>query len=736
MTSNSRPSAHQVPSSTLALGSSIFAALLIASLEMIFVISFTALIYSGELSSQIPQALSFTILGNAVLCMVIAFLSSTSGIIAVEQDMPGVMLSVVAAGVISALAGAAKAQFATVTMMIVITSVMTGVLLLLIGVFKLGGLARFIPYPIIGGFLAGTGWLLIQGAIGLMTDVPLGWAWFQWDVLRLWIPGIVLGIVIHYATQKINKPYVIPALMLFAALLFYGIVWLSSASFGQIQALGWLLNSSVSGGVWQFPFGKDILSHVDWDVLLRQLPALIPISAMSVVALLLNSSGLELIIKKDIDLNRELIAAGIGNLAAGMTGGLTGFQDISFSTLNHSMNGGKRLVGIFAGLFMASTLIIGTSAILYIPKFIFGSMLVFLGLQLLLEWVYAAWFKFSRSDFLVILTILMVIVFSGFLQAIIAGLVLAVGMFAVSYSRISVIKFALSGREYHSRVTRNLPEQQILDTHGDQIHILKLEGFIFFGTANGIFIQIRDLIRLETNRAVKYVLLDFSKVSGVDSTGMLSFARMMQWSREQEITLVLTGLTGNLRAQFLQASQQDIQDDSVQFFADLDHGLEWCENEIVAKYFTEEADTANLAAQLSALAKSGDTEKLLAYFQRREYASGEYLIKEGDAPDLMYFIEAGQVTAQLEAPGKKPVRLETMHGGRTVGELGFYLKTPRAANVIADKDSVVYTLSIEDLSRMETDDPEFASVFHRMIVLLLSQRVNHLLQSVRALERE
>ena len=117
------------------------------------------------------------------------------------------------------------------------------------------------------------------------------------------------------------------------------------------------------------------------------------------------------------------------------------------------MTGGKRMVGILVALMIAATLFVGTSAILYIPKFVFGAVLIYLGIELLMDWVYEAWFKFSRIDFLVVITILVILAVSGVLQGIIAGLILAV-VVAVSYSRVSVIKFAFTGREFRSRVTR------------------------------------------------------------------------------------------------------------------------------------------------------------------------------------------------------------------------------------------------------------------------------------------
>ena len=718
-----------------AFGTSLFTAFFIFVLEIIFVVAFTALIYSGELSSQIPRALGFIIIGDAILCAVVAWFSSFSSAIAVEQDATGAMLSVIAVGIITGLSGATSRQFATVTMMIVTTTVLTSLLLFILGIFKLGGLARFLPYPVIGGFLAGSGWLLVQGGVGIMADVPLGLEWFlQWSALKLWVPGFILGVGIYLAAQRVRKPYTIPLILLIVSILFYALSWAMGASPVKLQTEGWLLDSSLSTRGLEFAMSPSVLSQVDWGMLLEQLPALISVSIISVISLLLNSSGMELIIKRDIDLNRELVAAGMGNLAAGAAGGLVGFQDLSFSTLNHVMAGGRRLVGLLAALLLAATIVIGTSAILYIPKFVLGSVLIYLGVEFLIEWVYEAWFKFSRIDFLVILTILLTLALFGVLAGVIAGLILAVFTFVVSYSRVSVVKFAFTGREYRSRVTRAPDEQQVLETCGDELYIMKLEGFIFFGTANGIFERLREHVEFAGAKKVRYCVLDFSKVTGIDSTGILSFARMIQWSQEQGIRLIMTGLAEKTQKQFIQENS-DIEGETLKFFADADHGLEWCENEIVAANLADLRMEKDISEQLKALLTDGKVEKLIPFLQRREYRAGDYLIREGDAADFIYFILSGQVTAQLESPGKNPVRLETIHSGHTVGEIGFFLGIRRTASVVANQDSVVYSLSMEDLNQMEVDNPESANLFHRLSVILLSKRVMHLTYAVRALER-
>jgi len=680
-------------------GNSLFTAFFIFLLEIILVIAFTALMYPGELSNQIPRALGLLILGDACLCALVACFSSNPGSIALQQDAPGAMLAGVTAGMVTTLSGLASQQFATVTLMIVSTTLFTGFLLLGLGYFKLGRIVRFLPYPIIGGFLAGSGWLLVQGGISIMANTDPGLQWFQADILALWVPGVVLGVIIYTVSVNIAKPYLLPLLMLGATLLFYGIAWITHRSFADLRSAGWLLDISDSTSFWEFPLSPSLISEVNWSVLTAQVPAMIPIAMISAIGLLLNSSGMEVLTRKDFDLSLELKVAGFGNLLAGLAGGLVGFQDISASTLNHRMSGGRRLVGILTALMLGATLFVGTSFILFVPKVVFGSVLIYLGIELLFEWVYKAWFKFSRN-----------------------------------YSRVSVIKFALTGQEFRSRVSHSPSEQKILDAHGDQIFIMILEGFIFFGTANGIFEALREHLKNSKTEPVKYFLVDFSKVSGIDSTGMLSFNRMIQWSQEQGITLVFSGLEKKAEEHFLMESAETGAS-SLQFFPNLDRGLEWCENKIISGSNPDSGLKKDIAEQLNDILKGEGVGKLLPFLQRREYHPGEYLIREGDAPDFIFFIHSGQVTAQLEIPGKTPVRLETMSSGRTVGEIAFYLGTRRTASVVADLDSVVYSLSIDDLKNMEATDPETATIFHRISALLLSKRVVHLTRTVRALER-
>jgi len=105
---------------------------------------------------------------------------------------------------------------------------------------------------------------------------------------------------------------------------------------------------------------------------------------------------------------------------------------------------------------------------------------------------------------------------------------------------------------------------------------------------------------------------------------------------------------------------------------------------------------------------------------------------QGDEPEFLFFVETGQVTAQLERSDRAPIRLETMHDG-VIGEIGFYLDQERAASIIADEPSLLYRLSRQKLKQIEQENPETAAVLHRIIVHLLAERITRMVTTVNAL---
>jgi SulP family sulfate permease len=98
-------------------------------------------------------------------------------------------------------------------------------------------------------------------------------------------------------------------------------------------------------------------------------------------------------------------------------------------------------------------------------------------------------------------------------------------------------------------------------------------------------------------------------------------------------------------------------------------------------------------------------------------------MKQNEPSQEMYFVESGLVSIELEMPNGKRLRLRSIRGGATVGEMGIYLGGARTASVLAARRSIVYKLSLQALKEMSVKDPTMAALFHEWIARLLAERI-------------
>ncbi len=707
-------------------------------LVIMIMVSFAALIFSGDLSDYVSRGIGLALYGALAIALVTALTSSFPGTVACPQDSPAAILAVVAGAIAGALAPSAtlEATFNTVVAAIALTSLLAGALCLALGRFGLGGLVRYIPYPVIGGFLAGTGCLLIAGSMGLLTGVPLSLSslasLFQADLWARWLPALIFAIALLAIMRRYSHYLIMPGLFLGAVGLFYLVLWLTGTSVDQAGAQEWLLGPFPEGALWR-PLTPSALGAVNWGAILRQAGNIGTILVISIVSLLLNTTGLELTVRRDMDLNRELQSAGWANLLAGLGGGLTGYHALSLSALGHRMGTASRLVGLLVALLCGGMLLFGAPLLSLFPKPVIGGLLLFLGLAFVVEWVYDAWFKLPRAEYAIVLLIMITMPTVGILAGVGLGLVLALILFAVNYSRISVVKHTLSGSNYRSNVDRPRSYRQILRRKGDWLCILELQGFIFFGTANDLLDRVRQRIRDLELPVPRFVVLDFREVLGLDASAVLSFAKMTQLAHRYNIVLVFCHLPTEVRRRLEREVLTD-EDRSVWHTeADLDHGVEWCEEQMLSILETERTpgeDSVQPGALTPIRTLVPGLEK---YLERKQFKADTLLIGHGAAPQGLYFIVSGQVTAQLPCADGQMVRLRKMGPGSVVGEMGLYRDSEATASVLANEPSTADFLSAANLLRMEEEAPEVAVALHRYVALLLSERLEYANSTLQAL---
>jgi sulfate permease, SulP family len=711
------------------------AGLVIGLIVVVLSVSLATLVFTGDMSPFISRGIGIFVFSGLIMLVTAAIFGSLPGTVIGPQDGPAALLAVTAGSIVGTLAGAPETIFATTTAGIILSSIVTGIILLLIGQFKLGNLVRYIPYPVVGGFLAGTGWLLTRGAFEVMTGDALSLqtlaSLIQPRNFFLWIPGTVYAVVILVVLRKSNHYLTWPLLIFGAVTVFHTTLFFTGTSVGQAREMGLLLGAFPGGGLWQ-PFTPADFSHVDWTALTEHADTLIPIPLVSLVALLLNATGLELVAKRDVDLNRELRMTGLANILSGLGGGPAGYHYLGPTALAMRMGAKSRVVSIVAAFICVLTLLIGGGVVSVLPVALLSSLLLVLGLSFLIEWVYEAWFKLPRADYFIVIISLLVIAFWGYLEGVAVGIVVSTILFVVKYSGINNVRDNLNGKIYHAKVERPAVQREILHKYGEGIHIFRLQGYLFFGTSDKLLGRVREILEDTTNRE-HFIVLDFLRVYGLDSSAVSSFTRMYQLAELHNVYLVLTQVKPSIRQQMIQGGFKPGQ--RVQIFPTLDHGMEWCENMLLQRH---EASTqfiqVGIKGQLRrTFGKPELVERLLTYLERLEVETNTTLFRRGDPSTTMYFVEAGRLNVILEGKNGEITRLRNIRSGTVVGEISMYLRSPRTAHVVTEQPCVLYQLTLEALGKMEAQDPETASALHEWVARLLAERMADNTRAMRAL---
>ncbi|MCZ6663621.1 MAG: SulP family inorganic anion transporter, partial [Actinobacteria bacterium] len=391
---------------------------------ILFVVSSMALaslIFTGPLSPYLSQGIGILLVGSVVLAVFSALTASHPLIVISPQDIPIAILALMAASIGAGIGDQLSAEeaYEFVFVAIGLTSVLVGVFFWLLGYFKLGKLVRFFPFPVVGGFLAGTGWIIVKFSVTMMTGIDLTLAntgrLIEMGVLVEWLPGLVFAVVLLLASRRFSHYLVIPSILLLGVVVFYATWFGQGVSFNDLQSNGFLLGPFPEGGL----FPGLPLQHVPdfrWDLFWAHLPATATLMILCAISLLFNYSGLELVLKTDFDLDRELRWTAYSNLLAGMAGSPAGYLTLSETSLAYKLGARSRLPSMIAAVICGVALIFGAQVLSVFPKVILGGLLLNLGLLFLVEWLWDTWGKLQKSDYLVIVFILLGIGTFGFLQ--------------------------------------------------------------------------------------------------------------------------------------------------------------------------------------------------------------------------------------------------------------------------------------------------------------------------------
>jgi SulP family sulfate permease len=706
---------------------SITAGVVIGVVEVVLAISLAALVHGGYLAYFLAEGIGLYLVAAALTLAILAWRAGTRGVVGSVQGAVVAVLAVVATTTALDTFGSPNRAFLTVIAATMVVTLLTGITFLVIGTFKRGNLIRFVPYPVVGGFLAGTGWLLLKGGIVVASGVEVHMdtigSMVDSEALKRWIPALAFGVILLLAVRLVKKPLVVPIVLAVGITLFAIGMLVTSSSLEDVRTGFWTIGPFRSDRLFQL-WTMRALTGADWSAVLGQAAGIATVVFVAVIGVPFNISGTEIVLHRGLDTNRELRDAGVLNVVSGALGGIPGYHALSLTALAQQMDVNARTAGLVAAVVPISVVVFGTQLVELIPRMIVGGVLAFLGLGFIVEWVWDKRRTLPTLEYVVVLVILAGIVAKGFLPGVVIGLVMAVVLFAVSYGRIELVHEISFGDTYHSNVDRPPTQRAALRTMGERVQILRVHGFVFFGSASGLLERIRK--RVET-APPRFLLMDLRQVTGVDASAVMSLVKVIHLAEANGFELVLAGASDPVRKQ-LGRGGVVAADEVVRFEPDLDRGLQRCEDILLEEGQVERLSGAGPGDALDSLPPG-----LLTYLERVPLEEGTVLIRQDEPPDDVFVLESGRLSVDLVTPGGTQIRLRAVRPGVVVGEIAMYTGVPRTADVVAETPSVVLRLSRASIERMETAEPALAAALHRWLARTLSERLTDTQRAVGAL---
>ncbi len=708
-----------------------------------------ALVFSSPaLAAALPLGLTMALTGAAVLALVFAAKSPTPSLMVGPESSSTAALCLLAPALIPTTMVLASgmppevlhpAVIPTVACGLALAGLACGLTLALASRMKAGAWLRAVPFAIPAGIMAAAGYWLLRAtwgwALGGAPCLPDLWAALiggadfsmlevlQRDACARTGIGLALGLGLMLLARRVRHPLTVPLGAVAAGLAAHLLFWAKGLPLDQLAARGWLLNMAEPTTLFETLTDP---AHIAWGHILDQAGTMAALIGIVVAGTMLKGAVLEPTLGRELDLDRELGALGQANALAALAGGLPGALSLNRSRSARIAGGMSPLAGITSGTLCALALLAAPRLVPLVPTFVLIALPVAHGLSLMSRWLVDVRRDLPRTrDYFPVLAVFGLIAVLGLPAGMGCALALGLGMALSQFGRLRVVKHVLSGDHFHSNVDRAQGQAELLNAQGGSIHVLRLQGYLTQASFTLIADQVHGRLAARNLAPARYLILDFSYVSGLDSAMTLSFNRLKDLARDEELVLVFTGLSFDLE-RFLEESGYAFNesDGSSQSFVDLDHGLEWCENDLLESAGTLDAGGRSLEDLLArAFPDPALLPEFLSRLEERSLPKGQAIFNQGDAPDAMYFVRSGWVSVEISIETGRKVRLKKMGPGTVFGEMGLFTSDARTASVVAAENCQLLRLSTQTLEAMRLSHPELAAAMDKYVVSLLAGRL-------------
>jgi len=592
---------------------------------------------------------------------------------------------------------------------------------------RLSRILEMMPFPVVCGFMASVGWLLMDAGFQVAADVGLSLSLVD-DLaegnrlLRLGLSA-ALGLGLIWLSSRLTRPWVLPAASMAIVLAYYLVIGAVGFSHAEQVALGWMFDvPRTSGGGWSMVSELSV-ADIDWTLVARALPLMLTIVLISMLYASMTVTGLKAISREKLDVGTEFKLLGTGNLLCAAVCCPPGYTDVVASSMYRKYGASSRWFVLTSGSLGLAVAIFGGAIIGYVPKLLMTANIFLFAFTMLYDWLYRNVRGFGAADMAVVLIILAVTVSVGFAHGVGVGILLTVFLFVVRYSRVSAIQSRHTLADQRSSVERSARANGFLAREGGRVVVYHLRGFLFFGTANAVLESITESEELDKG-GLDAILLDMKRVSGIDVSALYSFAQIKKLCDASGVSLLYSAVPARARPQLRAMHAVNRSDGGEPIFEDDDFAMEYLEDRLLR---SGGIDLGQLGIRDFLASVLSDTEKanvLLRALERQELSGGSALFREGDPDTGLFIVEQGNLSAYIGLSKGKRLRVKKFNPGSLVGELSAYLRDScRTATVEADVDSVVYHLNTCKLEKLDSERLDLKACVHELVATTLAERV-------------
>ncbi len=633
----------------------------------------------------------------------------------------------------------------SVVLMLTLMGLICGLLQVAFGAVGLGRLIKYMPYPVVSGYLSGVGLIIILSQIPKLLGLPKEaslWAGLVSPSSWQW-QGVIVGLVtvtVMAAAPRFTKAVPAAILALAAGVLAYFALGLADPGLYTLAG-----NSLVVGplGGSDASFGDAIagrwkaIGSLDYALLGKLLIPAATLAVLLSIDTLKTCVVLDALTRSRHDSNRELIGQGLGNLASAFVGGVPGAGQMGATLVNMSSGAQTRLSGLIEGaLALVAFLILGTF-IAWVPISALAGILIVIGIRMFDRTsLHLLRSRATILDFAVIVAVVVVALTVSLIAASGVGIALAIVLFIREQIRGSIVRGKAYGNQIHSKRVRLPDEMAILESRGDQTAIFELQGSLFFGTTDQLYTSLEPELKTRT-----YIILDMRRVQSVDFTAVHMLEQIEAILHERGATLIFSHLpeqlpSGQDMRQYFDQVGLIKSERHVRMFSELDEALEWVEERLIEEQHLERMLEKPLELREIDVflgRKESTLAALEACMEKRTYKAGEKIFSQGDTGDELFLIRRGAVRIVLPLGNKQSHHLATFGRGDFFGEMAFLDPDPRSADALAFSDVDLFVLSRKRFDTLAEEHKRLAIGLVLSVARVLSTRLRYANAELRAL---